>query len=150
MCGIKNFEDTDNDSPREYHPTATLVYEFCKLFGQHGTPEYGCGGQAVLDFFLMLSDPHLKVELSQWQVGNRYFATAANALKVLYLSEAVVSFLKYTGKDYGNKLEREVFRKLQDPEELCNLKADGQMFYHIYADLVTLAKSTELRKSAFI
>ena len=164
MCGAKNFEDTGNDStngPREYHPTDTLVYEFCKLFGQRGTPEYGCGGQAFPDFLqIMLSDPHLNAELSQYylmcskirlerQVGNRFFVTAANALKVLYLSEAAVSFLKYTGKDCGNKLEREVFRKLQDPEELCNLKADGLMFYHIYADLVTLAKSTKLQKSAF-
>ena len=31
LCGAKNPED--NDSPREYHPTDTLVYEFCKLFG---------------------------------------------------------------------------------------------------------------------
>ena len=62
-----------------------------------------------------------------------------------------ISFLKYTGRDSGNKLERVIFKKLQDPEELCNLKADGLMFYHIkfYADLVTLAKSTELKKSAF-
>ena len=144
LCGAKNFEDNDSaNGPREYHPTDTLVYKFCKLFGQRGTPEYGCGGQTFPDFLqIMLNDPDLSGESSQYyltcskirlerQVGNRYFVTAANALKVLYLSEAAVSFLKYTGKDSGNKLEREVFRKLQDPEELCNLKADGLMFYHI-------------------
>lgn len=118
-------------------------------------------GRHFLDFLqIMCSDPDLSAELSQYyltcskirlkrQVGNRYFVTAANALKVLYLNEAAISFLNYTGRDSGNRLEREVFKKLQDPEELCNLKADGLMFYHIYADLVTLAKSTELKKSAF-
>ena len=162
LSGGKNPDDNDGtNGPREYHPTDTLVYEFCKLFGQHGTPEYGCGGHSLPDFLqVMLSDPDLSPELSQYyltcskirlerQVGNRYFVTAANALRVLYLSDAAISFLKYTGRDSGNKLEREVFKKLQDQEELCNLKADGLMFYHIYADLVTLAKSTELKKSAF-
>ena len=40
-------------SYREYHPVDTLVYEFCKLFGKYGTPEYGCGLLAFPDFFAL-------------------------------------------------------------------------------------------------
>lgn len=36
---------------RDYHPVDTLVHEFCKLFGRHGTPEYCCGALAFPDFF---------------------------------------------------------------------------------------------------
>ena len=161
LSGVKDSnEESSDNAQREYYPTDTLVYEFCKLFGQHGTPEYGCGGQTFPDFLqLMSNDPDVSLEDSQYyqscikvklerQVGNRYFVTAANALRVLYLSEAALSFLRYTGKDCGNKLESEVYKKLQDPEQLSHLKADGLMFYHVYADLVMLAKSNELRKSA--
>ena len=55
-------------------------------------------------------------------------------------------FLKYTGKENGNKLERSVFQKLQDPLGLVHLKADA-MFHHVYCDLVMLAKSTSLNKN---
>ena len=44
-------------------------------------------------------------------------------------------------------MERNVFAKLHDPLEIAQLKADGLMFYHIYADLVMLSKSRELSKS---
>ena len=56
------------------------------------------------------------VKLDQ-QVGNRYFVTAANAAKIVYLKKAELEFLKYTGKDNGNKLEREVYRKLEESSE---------------------------------
>ena len=32
LCGAKDNGSTSG--PREYHPTDTLVYKFCKLFGQ--------------------------------------------------------------------------------------------------------------------
>ena len=97
LCGAKNpNEDSDSfNCVREYHPTDTLVHEFCKLFRRQGTPEYGCGGQTFPNFLqIMCNDPDLSAELSQYyltcsklrlerQVGNRYFVTAANALKVL-------------------------------------------------------------------
>lgn len=53
LCGAKN-PTNDSDSSngtREYHPTDTLVHEFCKLFGQQGILEYGCGGQTFFRFF---------------------------------------------------------------------------------------------------
>ena len=57
--------------------------------------------------------------------------------------------LKFAGKDAGNKLERDVMRKLQDPIELSYLKADSLMFYRIYGDLYMLCKSKELGLTAF-
>ena len=48
------------------------------------------------------------------QVGSRYFVTAANALKIVYLREAAIEFLEYTGKNEGTKLEKEVYLKLMN------------------------------------
>ena len=39
--------------------------------------------------------------------------------------------------------------KLNDDKIMAAAKADGLMFTHVYANLVTLAKSTVLNKSAF-
>ena len=75
-----------------------------------------------------------KVRLHR-QVGSRYFVTAANACKIVFLTDAVIDFLKFTGKDSGNRLERDVFTKLQDPIELAHIKADSLMYYHVYCDL---------------
>ena len=86
--------------------------------------------------------------LLEQQVGSRYFVSASNASKIFFLAKASVEFLEYTDKDSGNNLERTVYKKLQDPEELSRLKADALMFYFVYADLVMLAKSNDLGKSA--
>ena len=59
-----------------------------------------------------------------------------------------MEFLEYTGKDSGNNLEGTVYKKLQDSEELSRLKADALMFYFVYVDLVMLAKSNDIGKSA--
>ena len=58
-------------------------------------------------------------------------------------------FLEYTGKYSGTKLEKSVYTILRDPQELSCPKADAIIFHHVYADLVLLAKSTDLEKSAF-
>ena len=141
---------------REYHSVDTFVYEFCKLFGCNGVPEYGCGVLAFPDF-LSIMQKDLKEDESYYhtcskiildrQVGNRYFVTASNAAKILLLKDAAVEFLNFTGRNNGNKLEREVYKKLKDSDELAHLKADALMFYHIYVDLVMLAKSNSLKKS---
>ena len=73
---------------------------------------------------------------------------ASNTAKAVFLKDAAVAFLKFTGRYKGNKLEREECSKLHDDDEMAGLKADGLMLYHMYADLVMLAKSTELKKSA--
>lgn len=67
----------------------------------------------------------------------------------MYLREAAIEFLEYSGKHNGNKFEREVYQKLQDEAIICQLKADSIMFYHVYADLVTLSKSSSLNKDAY-
>ena len=64
----------------------------------------------------------------------------------VFLKDAAVAFLKFTSRDRENKLEREVYSKFHDDDEMAGLKADSLMFYHVYADLVMLAKSTELKK----
>ena len=107
----------------------------------------------------MSVDPSLIAEVTSYyksctnvvldrQIGSRYFVSAANAGKILYLKETAVEFLKYIGRESGNKLEKDVGTKLQDCNELALLKADALMFFHVYADLVILVKSTELKKSA--
>ena len=57
--------------------------------------------------------------------------SAANACKILYLKNATIECLKFTGKDAGNKLERDVLRKIQDQIEFSYFKADSRMYYHM-------------------
>ena len=160
LCGIACDDASSTSSERMHHPVDTLVHEFCKVFGKHGTPEYGCGVLNFQDFLtLMFTDSSLsngsqeyyqscaRVNLDR-QIGSRYFVTAANATKIVFLREAAVHFLKYTGRDAGNKLERDLYAKLLDTTEVAQLKADGLMFYHVYGDLVMLSKSNDLGKSA--
>ena len=105
-------------SHREYYAVDTLVHEFHKLFGRHGT--HGCGSVYFPDYLeLMSTDSSTSPEDSIYyrsclnltldrQVGSRYFVTAANASKILYLRQAAISFLEYTGRAKGNKLEKDV------------------------------------------
>ena len=143
----KAFLDTEELS----HNVDTLVYEFCKLFGRCG-PEYACGVSFNDFLHLKISTTEnaeyyqtcLKVHL-QRQVGSRYFVTALNATKVLFLKDAAIDFLKFTGKDTrGNKLERDLFAKLNDPAEHAHLQVDGLMYYHVYGDMYMLSKSNDL------
>ena len=47
-----------------------------------------------------------------------------------------------------NRLESSCLQKLQDPVLLANLRLEGLTFDKVYADLMTLVKSTDLNKSA--
>lgn len=138
--------------------TDTFIH---KPFGQHGVPEY-CSRVLQLRDYIQLqleqeSDPE-KISYYQEcisitferQVGSsRYIIHAANAGKILFMIPVAVGFLEYTSKHSGNKLEKSVYTKLKDPQELAWLKADAIMFHHMYADLVMLAKSNDPQKSAF-
>ena len=73
-------------------------------------------------------------------MDSRYFVSPLNACKIIYLRHATINYLKYTGKDTGNKLEREVLLKLQNTVELSHLIIDGLMYYHIYGDFYMLSK----------
>ncbi len=82
------------------------------------------------------------------QVGSRYFVTAANSSKILFLRKAAIDFLEYTFRHIrGNKLEKSVYAKLSSSEEIVHLKLDALLFCQVYADLVSLAKSKQLKKS---
>ena len=85
--------ETEQDD--RYHRVDTFIHEFCKLFGKTGGPEYACG---VLFFpdFLKLQMSTTKDEQAYYQacskvnlhrqVGSRYFVSAANAGKIVFLS----------------------------------------------------------------
>ena len=82
------------------------------------------------------------------QVGSRYFVSAANAMRIVLLRDAAIEFLKYSAREDGTKLEKEVYEKLLDENQISFIKVDALIFYFVYADLVTLSKSNELNKSA--
>ncbi len=141
-----------------YQKVDSLVYEFCKLFGTTGVLEY-CLGMVSFPDFLCLKVDSSDGELQEYyknctklhlhrQIGSRYFVTASNACLVLFLKNAAIEYLNFTGKSTGgNKLEQVVFSKLQDPLELAHLKTDCLIYYNVYADLYMLAKSNDLEKS---
>ena len=156
LDGIRCLTHTATESCRERYAVDTVIHEFCKLLGKHGVPEYGLGVLAFPDFVQQSTDPDkvghyqicAKIRLDR-QVGSRYFVSACNAGKILFLRKAALDFLLYTGKSDGNKLEQDVYQKLLDPDMLSQLKADALMFHHVYSNLVMLAKSNDLMKSAF-
>ena len=57
---------------REYHSVDTFVYEFCKLFGCNGAPEYayGCGVLAFPDF-LSIMQKDLKEDDSHYHTCSK-------------------------------------------------------------------------------
>ena len=59
----------------------------------------------------------------------KYFVSASNAVKIVFLKEAAIHFLKYTGKATGNKLDADVYAKLLDSNEIAKLRADGLMYF---------------------
>ena len=73
----------------------------------------------------------------------RYFVTAANASIILFLKDAAVEYLTFTGSN-GNKISTP---NLKNSDKLVALKGDALMYYHVYDDLIMLSKSTELGKS---
>lgn len=163
LSGIVDHSSADSTHGTDgYHPVDCFVHQFCKLFGRHGVPEYSCGAHFV-DFLSMkatanpddLSSDICRIYFQQCldvrlerQVGSRYFVSASNAMRMVFLKSAAIEFLEYTGRVNGTKLEKEVYGKLIDEFQMMLIRIDALMFYFIYADLVTLSKSTELNKSA--
>lgn len=58
LDGLKTVEFSSGglqmNERHEYHQTDTLIHEFCKLFGHHGVPEYGCGASGFLDYLNLM------------------------------------------------------------------------------------------------
>ena len=120
LSGMVPDNEDEGTCDRKYHRVDTLVHEVCKLLGKKGVPEYTLGVVSFPDFLALRStDTYYqccsKITLHR-QVGSRYFVSAANTCKILFLKDTAIEFLKFTGKDTGNKLERDVFAKLQDPD----------------------------------
>ncbi len=152
--------DTEDSNFRDYEPRDRFVYEICKLFEQHGTPEYGHGVIGFPDFLLAKAEASghtpkaslyreaRSVKLHR-QVGSRYFVLASNAARAFYLAPTATEYLEELSNTKElNKLEKEVQKKLGNPSELAQLKLDG-LFYHVYADLMMLIKSIELDNSVY-
>ena len=78
--------------------TDTLVHEFCKLFGVKGVPEYGIGAVSFPNYLAIAMKSvdnedgiyyeQCKSVTLDRQVGSRYFVTAANAVRLLFLRKA--------------------------------------------------------------
>ena len=105
--------ESPSSTEREYHPVDTFVHEFCKLFGRHGTPEYGVGTVNFPDFLALMSTDAISNEETckyykqcvtitlERQVGSRYFVTAANATKINTLRKQQYNFCPILVKILG-------------------------------------------------
>ena len=62
------------------------------------------------------------------QVGNDILS---RRVMIYLLADAALAFLKYTGKDRGNKLDMEVYAKLTNVQEMAQLRADALLHYHV-------------------
>ena len=84
----------------------SFVYECCKLFSSHGSPEYGVHiqFQDFLSYRASQMDDNQtyyqtcrNISLSR-QIESRYFVTSHNATKIVFLSNAAIKFLEFTNK----------------------------------------------------
>ena len=97
---LENMEDTEQSTPnqkREHVAIDTFVHSFCKLLGQHGTPEYGQGNTFTDYVNYQLTEAKLHGNNNrvnylqnvlnttlQRQVGSRYFVTAYNSVRIFF------------------------------------------------------------------
>ena len=136
-----------------------FVHELAKLFGHLGTPEY-CHGSSTFRVFLEHKvresngddkEYYLSAQkvVLEHQVGSRYYVTSCNAGRLYFLCKALIEFLKEKELIKAlNHLESTCLKKLHDSLLLTNLRLEGLMFDKVYADLMTLVKSTDLNKTA--
>ena len=159
-AGVRKFYKEVNEtegSCREYEPDDRFVHEFCKVIGKHGTPEYGHGfpdflksrileGETNGDLITQYDD--VQTIKLQRQVGSRYFVTASNAAKVYCLAPVAAEYLQnLSDRKALNKLEQELLNKLTNTSEMAQIKLDGLFYYHVYADLMMLIKSSDLSRT---
>ena len=151
-------EKLDRNSSGIYHDIDLFVHEIAKLFGHLGTPE-NADGASFRVFLAQRATECVGTEKEYYmntqnvflerQVGSRYHVTSCNAGRIYFLSKAMIAFLMEQKMIKSlNYLESTCLKKLQDPLLLSNLQLEGLLFDKIYADLMMLVKSTDLRKSA--
>ncbi len=142
----------------------TCVHEFCKLLGHlSNCPEYGRGVCGYPEYLKELEqaqqvgdsssdvaervEASLKVRLER-QVGSRYFVTARNAGRILFLAPTAKQYLEDVQKMKElNGLEANVLKHLENDNLLAALRAEALFFDKVYADLMCLLKSNKLGKS---
>lgn len=89
----------------------------------------------------------LNVQLER-QVGSRYFVTARNAGRILFLAPTAKQYLEDVQKTKElNALEANVLTHVKNTTILAALRAEALFFDKVYADLMRLLKSNELGKS---
>ena len=106
LNGLVTDNEADGTNDRKYHQVDVFVHEFCKLFGKHGVPEYTSGVVSFPDFLELMkaADSSLsEVDRIYYQscisvglhrqVGSRYFVSAANACKIMFLKDAAIEYL---------------------------------------------------------
>ena len=124
-----------------------------------GTPEYGYGASSFCIILVRKAEECTGEEKAYYesaqkvtlerQIGSRYYVTSRNAGCIYFLRSAMITFLhdRQLVKSL-NHLESTCLRKLKDPVIVATVKLEGLMFDKVYADLMTLVKSTELNKSS--
>ena len=151
--------DPDSDSVVVNRDIDLFVHETAKLFGHLGTPEYAHGACSFRIFLVRKAEESTGEEKAYYesaqkvtlerQIGSRYYVTSRNAGRIHFLCRAMIAFLheRQLVKSL-NRLESTCLLKLRDPIIIATLKLEGLMFDKVYADLMTLVKSTELNKSS--
>lgn len=157
--------ESDSESDTGLTNSSTLnrdidlcVHELAKLFGHSGTPEY-CHGASAFRVFLESKTREScgdektyyvsaqKVVLER-QVGSRYYVTSRNAGRLYFLRKAMIAFLEEQKLIKAlNRLESTCLHKLHDSLLMTNLQLEGIMFDKVYADLMVLVKSNDLKKT---
>jgi len=51
-----NCRDLHAKQHQDCHISDVMVHEFCKLFGRHGVPEYGCGVSSFLMYLQLMEE----------------------------------------------------------------------------------------------
>ena len=162
-CSVSENSDSDYDESESAliclnRDIDLFVHELTKLFGHLGTPEY-CHGSTFRVFLELKArqssgddkEYYLSAQkvVLERQVGSRYYVTSCNAGRLYFLCKALVEFLEEEELIKAlNRLESTCLKKLHDSLLLTNLKLEGLMFDKVYADLMTLVKSTDLNKTA--
>lgn len=159
---VKAFTEVLKEKEADSVGIDLVVHSTCKLLGHLGSHlEYGRGVQAFPEHLQALLDKarevgdteeeelerlraSLDVKLAR-QVRSRYFVTSRNAGRLFFLAPLAVGYISTLEltKELNN-LEKDMLAHMKRPQDLAMLEADGLFFDQVYADLMTLLKSSFL------
>ena len=118
----------------------SFVQSTAKLIGDLGVPDY-CHGVHHFHDYLKLKvsatsnagyyETPQAVKLER-QIGSRYYTTAQNSVRIVFLAPAIEDFLvELTKTKRLNRLEEDVLTNIHSDTMLAQLKLDGLMFDHV-------------------